>query len=122
MTDPYNQPFDPNNPYGAQPPGGMPPYGAGGGYGGGPQGPMPDNNLVWAILSTLLCCLPLGVVSIVKSTQVSKLWSQGDQAGAERASADAKKWAIWSAVAGVVFMVLYVILVVVAGVGLNSNV
>ena len=25
----------------------------------------PDNNLVWAILCTLLCCLPFGIVSIV---------------------------------------------------------
>lgn len=121
MTDPYNQPSDPNNPYGAQPPGGVPPYGATPGYGGAPQGPMPDSNLVWAILSTLLCCLPLGIVSIVKSTQVSKLWSQGDQAGAVQASEDAKKWAIWSAIAGVVFLVLYIVLIVVVGVG-SSNV
>lgn len=36
-----------------------------------PQGVPPDNNLVWAILSTVLCCLPLGIVAIIKSTQVN---------------------------------------------------
>ena len=30
----------------------------------------PDNNLVWAILATVLCCLPFGIVAIIKSTQV----------------------------------------------------
>ena len=34
-----------------------------------PMGPPPDNNLVWAILCTVLCCLPLGIVSIIKSTK-----------------------------------------------------
>ncbi|WP_010343070.1 CD225/dispanin family protein, partial [Xanthomonas sacchari] len=27
--------------------------------------PQVSNNLVWAILTTLFCCLPLGIVSIV---------------------------------------------------------
>ncbi|MCD8166876.1 MAG: CD225/dispanin family protein, partial [Bacteroides sp.] len=31
----------------------------------------PDNYLVWAILSTVLCCLPAGVVSIVYSVKVN---------------------------------------------------
>ncbi len=39
-----------------------------------PVGPPPDNNLVWAILVTVFCCLPLGIVSIVKSSQVNTLW------------------------------------------------
>ena len=32
--------------------------------------PKPDNWLVWAILSTILCCLPLGIVSIIYATKV----------------------------------------------------
>ncbi|WP_197513887.1 CD225/dispanin family protein, partial [Mycobacterium sp. 1165178.9] len=37
----------------------------------------PDNYLVWAILCTVLCCLPFGIVSIVYSNKVSGLWAQG---------------------------------------------
>lgn len=78
---------------------------------GWPGQPPPDNYLVWAILTTLFCCLPTGIVSIVYSTKVSGLWAQGQYAEAQTASNNAKKWAIISAVAGplvyVIFMVLY---------------
>lgn len=81
-----------------------------------PTGTPPDNNLVWAILCTVLCCLPLGIVAIIKSTKVKELWAQGDQEGALKAAADAKKYSIWGAAIGVIFVVLYIIFVVVLGV------
>ncbi|MDR2764224.1 MAG: CD225/dispanin family protein [Tannerella sp.] len=40
--------------------------------------PMPENYLVWAILTTVLCCFPLGIVSIINSSNVSTLYAQGD--------------------------------------------
>lgn len=83
------------------------PEGAAGGY----QAP-PDNYLVWAILSTVLCCLPLGIVSIVKSAKVNTLWAQGQHDEARKTAEDAKKFAIWSAIAGVVVGVVYGIVVV----------
>ncbi len=90
--------------YGAMPPS-QPGYGQ-------PVGSPPPNNLVWAILSTLFCCLPLGIVSIVYAAQVNSKWSAGDYQGAQEASNNAKKWAIWSAIAGVIVLILYVIGVV----------
>lgn len=56
---------------------------------------------MWGILCTVLCCLPLGIVSIVYASKVSGLWAQGRYAEAQEASANAKKWAIWGAVAAV---------------------
>jgi hypothetical protein len=70
----------------------------------------PDNYLVWAILTTVFCCLPLGIVSIVYSTKVSGLWSQGRYAEAQAAADNAKKWAIISAIVGAVVGVIGVIL------------
>jgi Interferon-induced transmembrane protein len=72
----------------------------------------PDNYLVWAILTTVLCCLPLGIVSIVYSTKVSGLWSQGRYAEAQAAADSAKKWAIIAAIVGAVVGVIMVILYV----------
>lgn len=77
----------------------------------------PDNHLAYAILSTILCCWPIGIFSIIKSTKVNSLWQQGDTAGAQKASEDAKKFAIYAAVAGVAFLVIYLIIVLVFGVG-----
>ncbi len=70
----------------------------------------PDGHLVWAILCTVLCCLPLGIVSIVYSTKVSGLWAQGRYAEAQSAADSAKKWAIIGAVVGAVSYVIGVVL------------
>lgn len=69
----------------------------------------PDNNLIWAILCTVMCCVPLGVVAVVKATSVEKLWYQGQHEAAEKAAADAKKWAMWGAGAAIVFWLLYIV-------------
>jgi hypothetical protein len=115
-------PLPPPGNYPPPPPGNYPPPpppgpGGPGGYGGygGPPTNQPDNNLVWGILVTVLCCLPLGIVSIVKATQVSGLWGQGRYAEAQQAADDAKKFAMWGAIAGVVVGVIYLIFSLVVG-------
>ncbi|TSD96683.1 CD225/dispanin family protein [Skermania sp. ID1734] len=65
--------------------------------------------MVWAILATIFCCLPLGIVSIVKSSQVNSLWAQGRSGEAMQAAEDAKKFALWSLIAGLVGTVAWVI-------------
>jgi hypothetical protein len=72
--------------------------------------PEPENHLVWAILCTVLCCLPFGIVSLVYSNKVSGLWSQGRYAEAQAAADNAKKWAIIGAIAGGVVAVILVVL------------
>jgi Interferon-induced transmembrane protein len=74
-------------------------------------GPAPNNNLVWAILSTIFCCLPLGIVAIVKAAQVNNLWAQGQYDAARKSAEDAKKWSIWGAVLGVAGAIVYLIVV-----------
>lgn len=77
--------------------------------------PQVPNNLVWAILSTLFCCLPAGIVSIVYAAQVNGKLAAGDLAGARDSADKAKKWAIWSAIAAVVVGVLYFIIIMAVG-------
>jgi Interferon-induced transmembrane protein len=75
-----------------------------------PAGHPPENNLVWAIICTVLCCMPLGVVAIIKSTKVKELWLRGDHAGAQKAANDAKKWAIWGMIAGpIIYIIIWVV-------------
>ena len=74
----------------------------------------PNSNLVWAILSTLFCCLPLGIVAIIKASSVEKLWYQGRQIEAIKAASDAKNYALWGAMAAIILYVLYFVLVFMA--------
>ncbi|PJK09385.1 hypothetical protein CO610_03575 [Lysobacteraceae bacterium NML95-0200] len=73
------------------------------------QNPIP-NNLIWAILSTLFCCLPLGIVSIVHAAKVDGLVAAGDYAAAQQASDNAKKWAMISAGVGIALILIYFVL------------
>ncbi|WUI02964.1 CD225/dispanin family protein [Spirillospora sp. NBC_00431] len=89
------------------PPAPPPPPGS---YGPGAGGAPPPNYLVWAILSTILCCVPAGIVSIVFATKVNSKWQAGDQAGALKASNNAKTWAIVAAVLGVIVGIISIAL------------
>lgn len=76
----------------------------------------PDNYLVWAILSTVLCCVPFGIVAIVKSTKVDTLWNDGRYDEAVRSSQDAKKWAIIAAVSSAVVCLIYLLIIAIAAI------
>lgn len=80
----------------------------------GPAGsPPPPSNLVWAILTTVLCCLPFGIVSIVFAAQVNGKWAAGDYAGAQESSRKARRWAVIAAVVGIIGAILYGVLLAV---------
>ena len=74
----------------------------------------PKNWLVESILVTILCCLPVGIVN---AANVNSRFSAGDIEGAERASKEAGKWTKIGFFVGIGVTVLYVIFVVVLGVG-----
>lgn len=103
---------------GAPPPGFMPaadrafstPPGAGEAY-----APV-DNHLVKAILSTLFCCMPLGIVAIVYASQVSGKLQRGFYDDAVASAEKANQWANFSIIAGFVVGVLYVLFVLGFGV------
>lgn len=65
-----------------------------------PQLP-PPTNLVWAILTTVLCCLPFGIVAIVYASQVESEWNMGHYERAWRKSNLARTWSIVSAAVGI---------------------
>lgn len=68
-------------------------------YGPGQQGP-PPSYLAWAIISTLCCCIPFGVVAIIYASKVNSLWARGDMYGAQKASERAQLWTILAIVTG----------------------
>lgn len=83
--------------------------------------PKPETYLVWAILTTILCCLPFGIVSIVYASKVDSLYYSGNYDEAQNKSKQAKTWAIVAGVSGLVILLLYIILVVVMGVAIAGS-
>ncbi len=75
----------------------------------GPQDTVP-NYLIPAILTTLFCCLPFGVVSIVYAAQVNGKVEAGDRSDAVESSRKARMWAWISFGAGLVVIVLSLVL------------
>ena len=82
----------------------------------GPKGPFSENWLVEAILVTLLCCLPFGVVGIIFAAQVNTKQQAGDMEGAEKSRREAAKWTKIGFWVGIGCIILYVIFWFVLGV------
>lgn len=84
-----------------------------------PGGFCPKTWLVESILVTIFCCLPFGVVGIVKASNVESLWRRGDIYGAETASQSAGFWTklgFWIGLAiNIIGPLLWVLLAVGAG-------
>ncbi len=76
----------------------------------------PPNYLVWAILTTIFCCLPFGIISIVFAAQVNSKWVAGDYNGARKASNNAKTWAWVAFAAWAILAVIYAIAVFAFGI------
>ena len=79
--------------------------------------PKVPNYLVQAILVTLFCCVPFGIVAIVYAAQVNGKVALGDLEGAWRTSRSAKNWAWISFGVGLVITVGWVIFLIVGGTG-----
>ena len=69
----------------------------------------PKNHLVWAILTTCLCCMPFGIYAIVRAAKVDKYYYTGDYENSVKASKDAKKYSIIAAIIGIILGVISVI-------------
>ena len=105
-ANPYaNNTYNPNQQYGQNPYGQF--YGQNpnqyGFNNGNDRPPMPDNYLIWAILATICCCIPTGIVAIIYAAKVSPAYYRGDYMASLDASSKAQLWVIISFVAGLIW-------------------
>ncbi len=83
----------------------------------------PPNYLVWSILTTIFCCLPFGIVSIVYAAQVNSKWHSGDIEGARLSSKNAKMWALIAFGVGLIGAFIWSLLAmlgVIGGIGMDA--
>jgi hypothetical protein len=69
-----------------------------------------QNYLVPAILATVLCCVPVGVVAIIFSAQVNSKIAAGDISGAMEASKKAKMFMFIAAGAGLLTWIFVIVI------------
>lgn len=72
-----------------------------------PPGATVENYLVFAILTTVLCCPPFGIPAIVYAAQVNGKLQAGDYLGAQQASKNAKMWCFISLGVGLAMILVY---------------
>ncbi len=79
-------------------------------------------NYLWqSIVVTIFCCWPLGIPAIVFAAKVDGLKARGDIAGAMAASANAKRWTWIAFGLGLTAIVIYIIVMIVAGVSAGAS-
>ncbi len=75
-----------------------------------PAMPKPGSNMILAVLTTVCCCLPLGIVGIVYASKVDGLYFAGDYAGALSAAKSARTWSVIGIVASLVIGIIYLLI------------
>ena len=65
--------------------------------------------MVWAILTTIFCCLPTGIYAIILASKVDSLYYAGRYDEAEEAANGAKKWSFIGGIIAIIGWLLYVI-------------
>lgn len=81
----------------------------------------PSSYLALAIISTILCFLPTGIVSIVYATKVNSAYEDGNYLEAEKASRSAKTWGLVSIAIAVVGWIICILIFGIAIFGAIAN-
>lgn len=87
----------------------------GAGAGAGAAGVKVETWLWQSIVATVLCCLPLGIVAIVFSSQAQSALNVGDLATAQAKAKQAKTFTLISAGAALLGVVVWFVFVVAIG-------
>ena len=56
---------------------------------------------------TIFCCLPFGIIAIIKASEVNGKLAAGDVEGAQQSAAEADKWGNYGLIGAIVVFFLY---------------
>lgn len=69
----------------------------------------PNNYMALAIFTTICCCLPLGIVAIVKASKVNEYFALHQYDLSQKAADEAKKWSVIGIVIGLICQIIYLV-------------
>ena len=78
-------------------------------------------HLCIAILTTIFCCLPLGIVAIIYGVNANAYIAAGDNANAKKSSSLALSWSIAALVVGLIVIAIWVIPYLITLLGLGAG-
>lgn len=84
--------------------------------------PKPSSYLGLAIFTTLCCCLPLGIVAIIKGNKVGDYYVMKQYDAAMAASNEAKKWCVYGIISSFVISFIWTIICVITGASIIPNI
>ncbi len=70
----------------------------------------PSNYLIFSIIVTLICCTPLGIVSLITGSQVEKKIKKGDIQGAKKASKTTRTILIIAVISSAIILIAYLLI------------
>lgn len=68
--------------------------------------PKLPNLLPWAIVSTICCCLPLGIMAIIYTEKALSYHHEGDFERSQTQIRMAKLWLLWAFILGIAFQLV----------------
>ena len=74
-----------------------------------PSKMQPSNNMALAIFTTVCCCLPLGIVAIIKANSVDSLYMAKQYTAAIMAANEAKKWSYFGIFSSIIVWIIYLL-------------
>lgn len=77
--------------------------------------PQPPSHLGLAIFTTICCCLPLGIIAILKSNKVGEYYNLKQYDAAIAASNEAKRWCIYGIVSWFIIDLILGIIYLIGG-------
>lgn len=69
----------------------------------------PNNNMALAIFTTICCCIPLGIVAIIKANSVDSLYLMKQYDAAIMAANEAKKWSYIGIIISIIGWFIYLV-------------
>ena len=69
----------------------------------------PNSNMALAIFTTVFCCLPFGIVAIIKANKVKSLYQTKQYNAALIAANEAKKWSCFGIFCSIIIWGVYLL-------------